>query len=549
MSLLPSHLARYKDIAWLLMKYGRIDLVRQSGLADSLAGEIDLDQEIDPANVEDLADDLESLGPTYIKLGQFLSTRPDILPPAYLDALTRLQDRCATMPYEEVHQIITNELGVRPSRAFLEIDEKPLATGSLAQVHRAKLRSGRDVVVKVQRPKVREQIVGDLDAWSDLAALLDEYTELGRRTGFKTLCEVMRRVLMRELDFRIEAESLDTIRQNMSDFDRIRVPKAYHDFTSSRVLTMEYVDGVKITKMSPGVYLSEERADLARELFRSYLKQVLVDGLFHGDPHPGNLVVTPSRQIGLLDLGLVVRIPPRLQKNLVKLVMAISEGRGEEAADVVISIGNVLANFDRETFHKKVTQLITNHANTSIQQLNLGRLVLELYSLASQNAIQLPDEMLTISKTLLHLETTLRELDPKFDFNSEIREFASEVITRRSAEWPTLGSVYHSALEASEMVGMLPSRINAILESLANNQLKVNVEAIDEHKLITGIQKVANRITIGLILAALIIGASLMMHIDSEYTLFGYPFLALFFFLAAAIGGLGLVISIVLKDR
>lgn len=547
LSLRPKHLKRYRDVVHLLVRYGRADLVKQAGLAEAIGEEeVSVEQH---AKAEELAGDLERLGPTFIKLGQLLSTRPDMLPPSYLDALARLQNKVEPFPFKDVERTITRELGVRISRGFTHFDRRPLASASLSQVHRATLRDGRQVVVKVQRPHVREQIVDDLDALEDLAAIIDGHTTVGQRYDFSGLLAALRHTLLREMDFRNEAQNLLTLQSNLCKFRQLVVPTPVVDFTSPRVLTMEYISGIKITESKLLDLFHLERQALCEELFNAYLHQVLVNGFFHADPHPGNLSLTPDRRIALLDLGMVVRIPPRLQDNLIKLLLAIAEGRGEEAAAVATKIGQKEPTFDKQRFQHRIIQLVTENQDVSLEQMRLGHVVLEIRAAAAENQIHLPQEITMLSKTLLNLEKTLRVLDPHYDMHEAIRRHTTEILQRRTQGKASLHGLYHSLLEVNEFATLLPERANKIMDLLAENDLRVKVDAIDEAQLIQGIQKIANRITMGLILAALIVGAALMMDVSTDLTLFGYPAIAMACFLGAAAGGVALMIQILRRDR
>ncbi len=333
----PTHLRRYRDVATLLIRYGRSDLVQQAGL-DAMLEAADTTEE-GVAQATELASDLEKLGPTFVKLGQMLSTRVDLLPLAYLEPLTRLQDQVEPFPYDEVRTIVKKELGVRISKAFSRFDRKPLAAASLGQVHRATLRDGRLVVVKVQRPGIRSQVKDDLEALTEIAGFLDRHTETGRRYGFGPTVSEFRRTLLQELDYRCEAANLKTMQRSLEPFERILVPAPVDDYTSSRVLTMEHVRGIKVDELNPVVRLDVEGSELAEELFRAYLHQILVDGLFHADPHPGNVFLTPDHRIALLDLGMVGRIPSPMQNDLLELLMAIGEGDGEGTASLALRLG------------------------------------------------------------------------------------------------------------------------------------------------------------------------------------------------------------------
>lgn len=548
-SLLPRHLKRYRDISHLLIKHGRSDLVQQSGLSDAFGDDLLFESETEEGKAEELASDLEAIGPTFVKLGQFLSTRPDLLPPAYLAALSRLQDDVEPISFEEVERVITLELGKRLDRAYAAFEREPLASASLGQVHRATTHEGVDVVVKIQRPDVRERIVDDLDALDDLAGVIDNHTDTGRRFQFQRIVELLRTTILRELDYRNEAENLLTIRKNMAEFESIKAPAPIMELTTSRVLTMEQVTGVKITEAPVHELDQLKREQLAEDLFKAYLHQVLVDGFFHADPHPGNLYLTTEGKIALLDLGMAVRVPPRLQEQLVKLMLASAEGQGEEAADTAIKIGRPRKEFDREEFHSRVTRLITDHRNDSLDRMPLGRMMLELQGAAADTGIQLPDEVLMLSKTLLHLEETLEKLDAQIELNGVIRDYATKILQRRATSNLTMSGLYQSALEMNELFSLLPRRANQILDMAANNKLRVNVDAVDEKLLIEGIQKIANRITMGLLLAALIVGASLMMDVDTPLKLFGYPVLSLFFLVTAGFGALVVIGQMFLYDR
>ena len=272
----PGHWKRYKDIAWLLVKYGRSDLISGMRIEGFEAPDA---EDMKATGAENLAKDLERMGPTFIKIGQLLSSRGDLLPPAYLAALARLQDDVEPFSFAEVEKIVTSELGARISKAFSEFESTPLAAASLGQVHRARLRDGRPVAVKVQRPGIREQILDDLEAFSEIAAFLDRHSEFGERYELEKMVEEFRKTIMGELDYTKEASNLETIGRNMRGFPHIFVPAPMHDYTTSRVLTMEYVEGKKITALAPVARMDLDAKALADELFRAYLKQILVDGL------------------------------------------------------------------------------------------------------------------------------------------------------------------------------------------------------------------------------------------------------------------------------
>jgi predicted unusual protein kinase regulating ubiquinone biosynthesis (AarF/ABC1/UbiB family) len=555
-SLKPEHLTRYKDVALLLFKYGRSDLVRNAGLDDLMpqtraaagAPQTAGPAEAPPPQAHELADDLERLGPTFIKLGQLLSTRPDLVPPAYADALKRLQNECEPLPFAEIEKIIEEELpGVRLSKAFQSIDPEPLAAASIAQVHHAVLRDGREVALKVQRPGIRDQVLSDLEAIGQIAHFLDEHVEAGRRYGIAQLFEEFRKSMLRELDFRQEALHLRTIGHNLRDIPEICVPQPVQSYSTARLLTMQFVSGTKVTALSPLARMEMDGERLADALFRAYLKQMLRDGMFHADPHPGNVFLAGDR-IALIDLGMVARIAPALRDRLLQLLLAVSENRADDAAKTLVLVGSQSDDADEAGFERGVTEILAQHDEVADQHPQVGRAVLMLLKVAADHGIRLPPELAMIGKTLLNLDEIGLTLAPQFDPNAALRRHAAEITQEQMKRDLSPGSLFSAAVDAKNFVTHLPQRVNRILDRLADNDFRIRVDTIDEARLMEGLQKVANRITLGLVLAALIVGAALLMGVETDFRLFGYPGLAILLFLFAAACGLVLVFTILLND-
>jgi predicted unusual protein kinase regulating ubiquinone biosynthesis (AarF/ABC1/UbiB family) len=543
----PERLKRYKDVALLLIKYGRSDLVTQAGLSESVLAEEMVTSTT--ASADELAKDLEKLGPTFIKLGQLLSTRADLLPEPYLEALTRLQDHVEPFSFEEVERIVSSELGVRISKAFAEFDPVPLAAASLGQVHRALMRDGRAVVVKVQRPNIRDQIVDDLEALGEIAHFLDAHTELGKRYEFENMLFNLRKSLIAELDYKTEAANLSRIGSNLLEFENIVVPEPIDDYTTSRVLTMDYIAGKKITSLTPLRLLEIDGASLADELFRAYLKQFLVDGLFHADPHPGNVLLTDDDCIALLDLGMVGHVTRSFQDNFLRLLLAVSDGRGELAADAAIKMGDAKEAFDRKAFNRRIVDLVAENRDMALSKMNAGKVTLEITKIAADCWFRLPSEFTMIAKALMNLDRVVYVLDPGFDPNAVIREEANEILTRNVMKSLSPSNLMTGAVDIKEFAEKLPTRVNRILDEIGNNNLRIKVDAIDEKIVLEGLQKVANRITLGLVLAALIVGAAMLMRVETSFKILGYPGLAMIFFLLAAAAGLILAFNILFYDK
>ena len=545
LSLKPEHLRRYRDMAVLLLKYGRSDMVFGAGLG------MDESDPARPAGTgeDNLADDLEALGPTFVKVGQLLSTRADLLPPETLRSLSRLQDDVTPFPFEDVDRIVTEELGVRISKAFSRFDPEPIAAASLGQVHRAALRDGREVAVKIQRPNIREQVLKDMETMDEVAAFLDKHSETGRRIGLRRMVEEMRRSLLLELDYRLEAQNMIAIGGNLSKFPRIVIPQPVQGYSTARVLTMDYIAGQKITTASPLVLAESGARELAEELFRAYLHQVILDGLFHADPHPGNVLVTDDKRIALLDLGMVSRLSTDRQEELLQFLLAVADGRTEQAADLALQMGERLEGFDETAFRQRVIEVLVRSRDARIGDMPVGRLMLAVAHSAVGAGVRLPNELTLLGKTLLNLDDVGRTLAPDFDVEASIRRNAEELMMERMRRSITPSAGFAALLDAKNFAEKLPGRVNRILDSLANQELKVKVELIDEGAVLEGLQKVANRITLGLILAAMIVGAAMLMRVETTFRLLGYPGLAILFFLAAALGASWMAFGIIRDDQ
>src|ERR1700691_4751570 len=460
----------------LFWKYGTSDLAKE--FAHEAAGDEKTLLAVKPGQPapEELADDLEKMGPTYIKFGQLLSSRPDLLPEPYLKALARLQDKVKPFPYEQVEEIIVSELGFRISKAFSFFEEKHLAAASLGQVHRAALRDGRPVVVKVQRPEIRKQIAEDFEVLEEIADFFDNHTDIGRRYRFGKILAEFKGSILQELDYQREASNLATLANNLKEFPHILVPLPVLDYSSRSVLTMDYVSGTKITALSPIAQLDIHGDVLAEELFKAYLKQVLIDGFFHADPHPGNIFLTDDGRVALLDLGMTGRLSSVMQENLLRLLLAISEGNGDEAVKIVLRISETMEDFDEAEFTKKATEFVAEQRDQTLNHQDVGKALMEVSRTAAQTGLYVPTELTLLGKTLLQLEEVGKVLCPDFNPNASVRRNVAAITTTRMRKTATPGNLFGSFLEMKDFVGGLPGRVNKILDVVGTSELDANVK-------------------------------------------------------------------------
>ena len=541
-----SRTRRYAAIARLLLRHGRSDLVSGASL-EEYAGSGDPaadDPTVDKA--EAFAADLEAMGPTFIKLGQLLSTRFDLLPAAYTTALSRLQDSVEPFPVEQVYATIAEELGGEVRHLFSDFDPEPVAAASLGQVHRARLRNGREVAVKVQRPGVREEVRADLATLTRLATLADKGSDLGRTYGFARLLAEFERSLNLELDYRREARNLIRFAGFTSAYDLLVVPEPVLELTSTRVLTMDFIEGRKVTDVGPLGLLDLDADAIVEQLFSAYLRSILQEGFLHADPHPGNMLLTDDGRLAILDLGMVTTVPPRIQEKVVRLLVAIGDDNGEQAARVLADLGQPLDQYDPIAFRDDVTHLVSDAVSDGAD-VQTGRVLVELSRISGAHGLRPPPEMSMVGKALLNLDRTTLHLDPDFVPSEAIRANLSHIL--RGGLRTSTGDLVTAALDAKEFTSQLPSRANRILDNLADGRLRLRVDAVDEQRLHTVLQRLANRVTLGLVISATILGASLLMQVPTESRLFGYPTMAIVLFMLAILGGIALATWIVVTDR
>jgi predicted unusual protein kinase regulating ubiquinone biosynthesis (AarF/ABC1/UbiB family) len=548
-SLRAGHAARYAALGRLLLEH-RAAPLRGTGWAPDpdLDGAATDERAATEEDGRRLVDELVRMGPTFVKLGQLLSTRSDLLPPAYLEALSRLRDDVEPLPAGVAEQVVEDELGVRISKAFGSFEPRPLGSASLGQVHRATLRDGRPVAVKVQRPGIRRQALEDMEVIAELAAFVDRHAGTASRLGLGSMVEEFRGSLLGELDYRREADNLKVLGDILADFDRIVVPRPIDDYTTSRVLTMEYVEGRSIDSLGPLRRTELDCADLADQLIGAYLQQVLVHGFFHADPHPGNVLLTPDHRLALVDLGMVAKLSPEVQEQLLRLMLAMSSRDSAAAADALERLGERLEGYDADGMRARVAELLLRYGDATVGRLPAGRSLLELAMAASASDLRPGPELTMLAKALLNLDQVARTLDPGVQIDGIIERHVAAVMRRRMKETARPATVLRSALDAAAFAEQLPGRLNKVLESLAEGRVHLRLEGLDEASVIRGAQKMANRVAAGVMIAAFVITAALFASAPRSATVWGYPVLTVVFLGLAALTAAWVGIGIVRRD-
>ena len=590
MLLTPKHLPRLAAIVGLFTRYGLRDVAKQQGLISLVPAEEDLPPEEiaeQKAHAVGFRNRLVELGPAYVKLGQVLSTRPDLLPEAYIRELETLQDDVGPIPFDEVEQLIEEELGGRISKLFDFFNPEPLGTASLGQVHGARMRGGREVVVKVQRPHIRASLAEDLEFFHELAVFMSAHTSLGSRIDVLGVIQQMERAIAEELDYRTEARNAATFRKSLAQFPRIMVPKVIEAYSSERVLTTERIHGVKVDKVSPLARLEYDFTPVAEELTRAYLKGITIDGFFHADPHPGNVFVvlpgtrnpltpaevvagerrdeprdatTPLAQLeveaqaaalplpadvdvrlALIDFGMTARLSASLREAATRLLMALGDNRGDEVAATLIEQGEPTEEFDRAGYTREIATLIARNVDLTAAEVQAGKILFEVIDLSFQHGLRLPAEMTLLAKALFNLDGVTRALDPSYSPLETIREFGNEIAMERARRDMSPRRLYQIAMESGDFISRLPHRLDRITQRLADNDLSTHVDVPQLPSLIIALQKVANRIFSGLVLAGLLVASAQLLPYWRTLGTLG--------FVIAAVLGVYMVLSIMVSDR
>jgi predicted unusual protein kinase regulating ubiquinone biosynthesis (AarF/ABC1/UbiB family) len=543
----PRSLVRLRHVIAILMRHGfedvleTFDLLSWVGLRSRRLSRPPIERQ--HGRAEKLRHALEELGTTYIKLGQLLSTRPDLLPAAYTEELAVLQDQVAPMDFGELKPLLETELGRPLSEVFEELDPRPVASASIAQVYRARLRSGArpEVAVKVVKPGVPELVALDVEIVKEVADRLSR-SALGRRYDFKGLAAQLEATLLPELDLTQEALNAKRIAESIREFPSLRVPRVEEELTRRRVLVLEYVEGTKLAEVEL------ERPDLADELWRAYLKQILVGGAFHCDPHPGNFLLDAEGKLAVLDHGMVAYVSRENQLRLMALLLALVERDGDRAARVCLEMGIPGRSFREGRFRAAVGHLVARYSGVTMKDLPFGLIVRDLLVLCLKNDIQIPPELLLLGKTLLNLEPLCRKLDPGLDPVRTMRDMALRLVEEQVRKDLSLERLLTLALELRAFAYEAPLSARRLLTQMANNELRVGIELERAEEMQLAIRDVANRITLGVITAALILGSAFLLRMEVGLKVFGYPLFALLGFLMAA--GLGLyVVAQILRGR
>lgn len=510
---LGPNLKRYRSIVAVFARHGfgsfleYLQIGRRLGLPRRAlrSGEV---SPLTPAEHLRLA--LEELGPTFVKLGQVLTTRPDLLPPEFIKELSRLRDAVPPVPWEQVRPVLENEWGQDPGQVLVEIDPVPLAAASLAQVHTAKLADGSEVVVKIQRPEILRTIETDLEILRDLA-LLAERTSWGEVNRPTDLVEAFSYSLHNELDYRREGRNADRFRRNFAGMETVYIPEIYWEYSTARVLVMERIRGITIDDIAALDAAGVDRKRVAVNAAQIIIKEVLVDGFFHADPHGGNLVVMPGEVIGAMDFGLVGELSDRDRESLVRLYISAVSQDADALVDELVRISAASFQVDRRRLARDLNRLLSSYAGLTLKEVSPVAIADEIIAVSNRHKLVIPASLWLLSKTLVMIEGIGRSLDPEFDIFEVSRPIVEELRLKMLLPNTGWGHAFlrHGA-DWAEFMRILPRSGRHLLEKVEQNQ-PFEVDLKESGRIMGGLNRLANRLSLSILIGSLIIGLAFII--------------------------------------
>ncbi|KAA9156850.1 AarF/ABC1/UbiB kinase family protein [Microbacterium lushaniae] len=460
---------------------------------------------------------LEELGPTFVKLGQLLSTRPDLLPPAYIIELSKLQDAAPPVPAADIRDAIQRELGAEPEDLFAEFEWTPLASASIGQVHAARLEDGTSVVVKVRRPDAVRQVQEDLEILNGLATRVDRAWAPAREYDVRGIVREFSRTLRAELDYSREAHNAERFAAQFADRPEVLIPRVFWERTTSRVLTLERMTGIKINDLAALDAAGVDRRALARTGADIVLSMVFEHRFFHADPHPGNLFVHPDGRIALIDFGMVGEIDEELRDRFADFLIAFTLRNPDALADALEGVSVTRGNVDRYEFREALRSFVALYSDRSLTEVGFARLAGELLALLREQRLQLPREVALIFKVLMMIEGIGVQLDPQFDLTAVLTPYARRLVRERFAPAAIATRLARASADAGALALELPTRLRRAIATVDRNGLEVHLRAAELEPLVGRAERIGNRLVAGVITAALISAVGNFIARDSRW--------------------------------
>jgi ubiquinone biosynthesis protein len=518
-------LPRYRQILATLIRYGYRDVV----------GALHLEGLVRPLERVALGDDVpphdrarrlrlvcEDLGPTFVKLGQLLSTRPDLLPEPYTTELAALRDDVRPFPYAEAETILSEELGRPPAEIFATIESDPVASASISQVHRATLPDGRVVALKIRRPGIEKVVQADLDILKNLSHLAERRLPFLAQYRPTAIAREFERSLKRELDFSIERQTMERCRAQLEDDRDAHIPKTYPSLSTSAVLCMEFIDGVRVDDLAGLRAMAVEPAEVAVRGVRLLLTQIFRFGFFHADPHPGNLRVESNGVIAPLDYGMFGHLDARTRERIADLLVGLLAQDTDRVIRAMDELEIRGEHVESRLLRRDVGELVATYSDLTLDNIDLARLLSELIALIRTHHLRIPPDLVLLIRSLVTIESVGRNLDPHFDIAKHLQPFVRDLTVRRYHPWRLLGQAARTADHLQQIAMLLPDLLGHSLESLRRGELKVRFDVQHFENLVKELTRASNTLAAGIIIAGLIVGSSLIIRPGAGLVSLGY---------------------------
>lgn len=502
------HFRRYRVVASVMARHGLGFLVEEIGLLHMLSLPrrlfTDTEAEVtDPKSIgQRIREVCEELGPTFVKIGQMASSRPDLIPEGIIQELAKLQDQVPPFSSAESRGIIEEELGLSLNQVFRQFEEVPLAAASIGQVHHATLLNGAEVAVKVQRPEIKSVIKTDLEILMDLAILAEHRLEWAERYQLSEIVEEFARTLTAEMDYTIEARNAERIAKQFVRDPHLRIPGIYWDFTTPKVLTMEYVEGIKLNDLSELKDRCYNPKALAETIVRAILHQILIEGFFHGDPHPGNILAVSADVIALIDFGMVGRLTSDMKYNFASAVIAMMRQNTEGMLQAVLRMGIVPDEVDMRRLRQDVDEMREKYLDVPLSKISLGEAVNDLFVVAFRHRIRIPADLTLVGKSLLTLEGLVETLDPELSIMDVAQPFGRRLLKERFRPGNIGGKVWHNLTEYGELLTDLPKQLKDVLRNVQRGQLNLEVRLPEAEDFLHKLDRMTNQISFSIVLLA-----------------------------------------------
>ena len=541
-------LSRLRDIGAILVKHGWGHIVAKLGLSDLLH----LRKRVTRAQSTPvrLLQTIEELGPTFVKFGQILSTRPDLLPTEYISELSKLQDTAEEVEIEEIKSIIAADLGRPVEEVYASFDEIPLAAASLGQVHTATLHDGSRVIVKVQRPHIRETIESDIEILYTLARFLEKRWERAKSYGFTEVIDEFAITIHEELDYTREAQNTQRLKNNLAHEKRARIPEVYWDLVTGRVLTLEWIEGIKITDLAGIAAIGADRKDISQALASIFFKQIFVDGFFHADPHPGNLLVTGDYHVALLDAGQVRQLDAGSRNGLISMLMAYENRDTRRFAEEVVSIGIAQGDIDLPALTYDLEKVLRYYYNLPTRATNIGHILARVMDVSARHRIRLPIGFTVLGKVLANIDSINRQLNPDFNLTEAARPYMSMAVREQLSPSELIADTYQAIIDTKSFIFALPDHLSQLLRKAIEGTLRIEFKHKGLEELESRLDKITNRLAFALIIGASIIGGSIIAVSKQGPTgILGLPVLGVIGYVVAIVLGMWLLVSIIRSGR